>query len=86
MSKPDVRRDFNGEARLLRIASMAAVIGVLSTGTAWLLMHAISFFTNLFFFQTFSTQPVSPFWQVWTVGKARLSVSGSGPTRSWNAW
>lgn len=60
MSKPDVRRDFNGEARLLRIASMAAVIGVLSTGTAWLLMHAISFFTNLFFFQTLSTAPVSP--------------------------
>lgn len=60
MSKPDVRRDFNGEARLLRIASMAAVIGVLSTCTAWLLMHAISFFTNLFFFQTLSDQPVSP--------------------------
>ncbi|MDB5936413.1 MAG: chloride channel protein, partial [Massilia sp.] len=60
MSKPDGRRDFNGEARLLRIASMAAVIGVLSTCTAWLLLHAISFFTNLFFFQRLSDQPISP--------------------------
>jgi H+/Cl- antiporter ClcA len=56
----DLRRDFNGEARLLRIASMAAVIGVLSTCTAWLLMHAISFFTNVFFFQRLSDQPISP--------------------------
>ena len=60
MSTADTRRDFNGEARLLRIASMAAVIGVLSTCTAWLLMHAISFFTNLFFFQHLSDQPTSP--------------------------
>jgi H+/Cl- antiporter ClcA/CBS domain-containing protein len=56
----DARRDFNGEARLLRIAIMAAFIGVLSTGTAWLLMHAINFFTNLFFFQTLSDRAVSP--------------------------
>lgn len=31
MSKHDTRRDFNGEVRLLRIASLAALIGVLST-------------------------------------------------------
>jgi H+/Cl- antiporter ClcA len=61
MSKQqDTRRDFNGEARLLRIACMAAVIGVLSTCTAWLLMHAISFFTKLFFFQKLSDQATSP--------------------------
>ena len=60
MNKMDARRDFNGEARLLRIACMAAVIGVLSTCTAWLLLHAISFFTNLFFFQTLSDKPMSP--------------------------
>ena len=39
---------------------MAAVIGVLSTCTAWLLLHAISFFTNLFFFQRLSDQATSP--------------------------
>jgi H+/Cl- antiporter ClcA/CBS domain-containing protein len=60
MSKMDTRRDFNGEARLLRIACMAAVIGALSTCTAWLLLHAIGFFTNLFFFQTLSDKPISP--------------------------
>jgi H+/Cl- antiporter ClcA len=60
MSKLDARRDFDGEARLLRIAIMAAAIGVLSTGTAWLLLHAINFCTNLFFFQTISDKFTSP--------------------------
>jgi len=60
-TKPyDTRRDFNGEARLLMMACIAAVIGALSTGTAWLLLRAIRFFTNLFFFQTLSDTFKSP--------------------------
>jgi H+/Cl- antiporter ClcA len=60
-SKPyDSRRDFDGQPRLVLIASIAAAVGALSTVTADLLLHAIRFFTNLFFFQTLSTQFTSP--------------------------
>ncbi|WP_377703194.1 chloride channel protein [Pseudoduganella sp. UC29_71] len=60
MTQYDSRRDFSGDARLLPIAAIAAVIGVLSTGTAWLLLRAINLFTNLFFFQSLSTAFHSP--------------------------
>ena len=60
MKPYDPRRDFSGDARLLPIGAMAAFIGTLSTGTAWLLLKAISLFTNLFFFQSLSTAPQSP--------------------------
>ena len=56
----DSRRDFDGSARLVMIGALAAVVGALSTLTADLLLHAIRFFTNLFFFQTLSTAFVSP--------------------------
>jgi H+/Cl- antiporter ClcA len=56
----DSRRDFDGSARLLMIGALAAVVGALSTLTADLLLHAIRFFTNLFFFQTLSTTFISP--------------------------
>jgi H+/Cl- antiporter ClcA/CBS domain-containing protein len=60
MKPYDSRRDFDGDARLLPIAAIAAVIGLLSTGTAWLLLRGIHLFTNLFFFQTISTEFHSP--------------------------
>ena len=60
MNKYDSRRDFDGQARLLLITSIAAVVGAFSTVTADLLLHAIRFFTNLFFFQKFSTAFTSP--------------------------
>ncbi|MEO7493350.1 MAG: chloride channel protein [Massilia sp.] len=60
MSAYDPRRDFDGQARLVPIAAMAAVIGALSTATAWLLLHAIHLFTNLFFFQRLSDAFHSP--------------------------
>ncbi len=60
MKPYDPRRDFDGDARLLPIGAIAAVIGVLSTGTAWLLLRGIHLFTNLFFFQTLSTAFHSP--------------------------
>ncbi|MBV8636199.1 MAG: chloride channel protein [Burkholderiaceae bacterium] len=60
MQQQDQRRDFATDHRLLRIAVIAAVIGLISTGGAWLLLHLIRFFTNLFFFQTLSAEFHSP--------------------------
>lgn len=60
MSHYDSRRDFNGESRLLFITSIAVVVSALSTCTAYLLLHLIHFFTNLFFFQTLSDNFISP--------------------------
>ncbi len=60
MSLYDARRDFNGEARLLFIASIAVAVSALSTCTAYFLLHLIQFFTNLFFFQTLSDAATSP--------------------------
>jgi H+/Cl- antiporter ClcA/CBS domain-containing protein len=54
------RGDFATNARLLRIGAIALVVGVLSTLTAYVLLHLISFFTNLFFFQSFSFASRSP--------------------------
>jgi H+/Cl- antiporter ClcA/CBS domain-containing protein len=53
------RRDFAGDLRL-RIVAVAAVTGVLSTLAAYALLHAIRFFTNLFFYQTLSDADRSP--------------------------
>ena len=54
------RGDFALNTRLLRITAMAAVIGAVSTGAARVLLDLIRFFTNLFFFQTFSLAEHSP--------------------------
>ena len=54
------RGDFALNARLLRIAAMAAVIGAASTLAARVLLDLIRFFTNLFFFQAFSLADRSP--------------------------
>jgi hypothetical protein len=55
----DERRDFAVAERLPRVAALAAVIGGVSALAAWLLLHLIRLFTNLFFFQTLSTAPVA---------------------------
>ncbi|SDM39153.1 H+/Cl-antiporter ClcA [Janthinobacterium sp. OK676] len=60
MHKFDTRRDFDGQARLILISGLAVVVGALSTVTAWVLLRAIHFFSNLFFFQKFSTGFTSP--------------------------
>ena len=60
MSKSDLRRDFAADARLLGIAAAAAVIGVLSTVAASVLLQLIRLFTHLFFFHSWSTAAVSP--------------------------
>ncbi|MCP3711858.1 chloride channel protein [Paraburkholderia sp. CNPSo 3274] len=54
------RGDFATDVRLLRISAIAAAGGALSTVAADLLLHLIHFFTNLFFFQTFSTANHAP--------------------------
>ncbi|QGZ59091.1 chloride channel protein [Paraburkholderia acidiphila] len=54
------RGDFATDVRLLRISFIAAAGGALSTVAADFLLHLIRFFTNLFFFQTFSTANHSP--------------------------
>ena len=60
MHKYDTRRDFDGQARLILISCIAVAVGALSTVTAWVLLRAIHFFTNLFFFQKLSTGFTSP--------------------------
>ena len=54
------RRDFNSDLRLLRIAALAAPLGVAGAISAWALLHLIRLCTNLFFFQSFSDRAVSP--------------------------
>lgn len=54
------RGDFALNARLLRITVMAIVVGAVSTVAARVLLDLIRFFTNLFFFQTFSLADRSP--------------------------
>ncbi|MGE0498524.1 MAG: chloride channel protein [Ramlibacter sp.] len=54
------RGDFALNSRLLRITAMAVAIGAISTVAARVLLDLIRFFTNLFFFQTFSLADRSP--------------------------
>ena len=68
----DERRDFADAGRLPAIAAIAAAVGGVSTLAAWLLLHLIRFFTNLFFFQTLSDRAVSP--AANTLGLAVIAV------------
>jgi H+/Cl- antiporter ClcA len=77
MKPYDPRHDFSGDARLLPIGAMAAFIGTLSTGTAWLLLKAIALFTNLFFFQSLSTAPQSPAGHALGAGVIVVPVAGA---------
>ena len=54
------RGDFAVNGRLLRITAIAAFVGAISTFAAYVLLHLINFFTNLFFFQTASFDNRSP--------------------------
>lgn len=56
----DERRDFASAERLPRAVALAAVVGGISALAAWLLLHLIRLFTNLFFFQTLSPTSQSP--------------------------
>jgi len=52
--------DFTTTPRVITISVMATAIGFICGFVAWLLLKLIGFFTNLFFFQRFSTAAVSP--------------------------
>lgn len=52
--------DFGTDRRLLYLASIAVVIGGVSTGAAFVLLKLIYLFTNLFFYQTASFAYRSP--------------------------
>jgi H+/Cl- antiporter ClcA/CBS domain-containing protein len=54
------KRDFSGDSRLVLLSAFALAIGVISSVGAWALLGAIRFFTNLFFYQTFSLAARSP--------------------------
>ena len=60
MQTSDMRGDFAADSRLVGIAAAAAVIGLLSTGAAYLLLRLIRLFTDLFFFHSWSTTAHSP--------------------------
>jgi H+/Cl- antiporter ClcA/predicted transcriptional regulator len=61
-SEEGVRRggDFAANNRLLLLSGFAIAIGGLSTLSAMVLLAAIRFFTNLFYFQTLSVAATSP--------------------------
>src|SRR5579884_4534924 len=52
--------DFTTAPRVLLLSLMAVVIGVISAFVALILLRLIGLFTNLFFFQRWSTVLVSP--------------------------
>jgi len=52
--------DFAPNTRLILLSTFAIAIGAISTAGAMFLLSAIRFFTNLFFFQTFSLVARSP--------------------------
>ncbi|MNR83740.1 H(+)/Cl(-) exchange transporter ClcA [compost metagenome] len=52
--------DFSPDKRVLLLCAIAIVIGGISTVAAYVLLNSIHFFTNLFFFQTFSFEDRSP--------------------------
>lgn len=60
MGSLSLKRDFQVNTRLLRIGALAVLIGVLATLGAAALLRLIRFFTNLFFFQTWSLAERSP--------------------------
>jgi H+/Cl- antiporter ClcA/CBS domain-containing protein len=72
----DERRDFAAAGRLPGITLIAAGVGAACAVAAWLLLHLIRFFTNLFFFQTLSDRAVSP--ALNTLGVAVIVVPAVG--------
>ncbi len=54
------QRDFAPDRRIIFLCLIAVVIGAVGTVAAFVLLNLIHFFTNLFFFQTFSFADRSP--------------------------
>jgi H+/Cl- antiporter ClcA len=65
----DSLRDFTATPRLVQLALMAAVVGCLGAGAAWLLLKLIALFTNLAYLGRLSTAPAAipshlPWWSI----------------------
>ncbi len=48
------RGDFRVDSRLLRVCVIALAIGIVASAVAWLLLSAITLFTNIFYFHSLS--------------------------------
>ena len=59
LAHTDTLRDFTADTRVLVLGAMALVVGTMGAAAAWVLLKLIALFTNLFYFQKFSTAPVS---------------------------
>src|SRR6478752_5875947 len=57
---PSPLGDFTTRPRVITISVMAIIIGIIGAYVALALLKLIGLFTNLFFFQRFSTALVSP--------------------------
>ena len=58
--EPMKQGDFTADGRMVLIAAIAVVIGVVATWVASALLRLIALFTNLFYFQRLSTADASP--------------------------
>lgn len=70
------QRDFAPDRRIIFLCLIALVIGAVSTVAAFVLLNLIHFFTNLFFFQTFSFADRSP--ATHTLGLWVIAVPAAG--------
>ncbi len=52
---PETLGDFTADVRILPISLMAIGIGMMSSGIAWILLKLINLFTNLFYYQRFTS-------------------------------
>src|SRR5580704_15043588 len=60
MNQSEKLGDFTTTPRAIAISGLAIGIGLVSACVAWALLKLIGLFTNLFFFQRWSTANVSP--------------------------
>ena len=58
--RPQELGDFTTDWRVLPISGLAILIGLMSSVVAWALLRLIGLFTNLFYYQRWSTALVSP--------------------------
>ncbi len=75
--RPERLGDFTTTARVIPLAGIAIGIGVLSSFVALALLRLIGLFTNLFFFQRWSTQLVSPAGNSLGAFEALIPVAGA---------
>src|SRR5262245_54045588 len=58
--QPEDLGDFTATARLVPITLLSITIGLVASCVAWALLKLIGVFTNLFYFQRWSTELLSP--------------------------